>query len=189
MKVLYLHGFNSAGFGSKVDKLRDIFGAENVINPTYPPDTEKAVKLLQYLAEKIKDDGGILVGSSQGGFYSMYISYHTGIPAVLINPQTRSYDPQQESSIIIKNFKTNEEYEYKREYSEYLRNLELNDSQIAEIKDRLYVYVDLDDDVIDGKTTYEFFRKRDVYVKGFPGGDHYFQHLVEFGEDIGRIFS
>lgn len=187
MKILYIHGFNSAGFGSKVSYLRQAFGAENVVNPTLPIETEQAFKLLDYLTGVMKKDNLLLVGSSQGGFYSIHLSYKHSVPAILINPQTRVGIPQEYVLGKIRNFKTNEELEYKREDFEYLKKLLLTPEQIETIKNRIYVYKDEGDEVIDYRKTQQDLKG--AYFKSFPGGSHEFMHMKELVDDFPKIFT
>jgi hypothetical protein len=55
MKILYIHGFNSAGYGDKINHLKEAFGPENVIAPTLPYQPDKAMILLEFLTDSIKD--------------------------------------------------------------------------------------------------------------------------------------
>jgi len=187
MKVLYIHGFKSAGFGSKVNFLRDLFGAENVLNPTLPIETEKAFKLLDYLTDRMKKDNLLLVGSSQGGFYSINLSYKHATPAVLINPQTRVNGPQEYTIGKITNFKTNEELEYRQEDYDYLKSLILTPDQLKSILKRVYVYKDQADEVIDYKITQQDLAG--AYFKLFPGGNHLFEHMKELIEDLSGVLN
>ncbi|RUM60683.1 MAG: esterase, partial [Persephonella sp.] len=93
MKVMYIHGFNSAGYGNKINKLKEAFGDENVIALTLPYNPAKAIKLLEFLIEAIREkDNLILVGTSLGGFYGLYLGAKYKIPSVLINPSTDPYN-------------------------------------------------------------------------------------------------
>jgi predicted esterase YcpF (UPF0227 family) len=187
MKILYIHGFASAGFGTKVNYLRQAFGAENVVNPTLPIETEQTFKLLDYLTGVMKKDNLLLVGSSQGGFYSIHLSYKHAVPAILINPQTRVGIPQEYIIGKIQNFKTNEEHEYRREDFEYLKKLLLTPEQIETIKNRIYVYKDQADEVIDYKITQQDLKG--AYFKLFAGGSHEFMHMKEVLEDLKKLFK
>ena len=74
MKLLFIHGFNSAGYGEKVNHLREAFGDENIINPTLPPNPKKAIQLLDYLVYHLNDKNFCVVGSSLGAYYGLYLA-------------------------------------------------------------------------------------------------------------------
>ena len=185
MKVMYIHGFNSAGYGNKINILRNAFGDENVIALTLPYNPKKAMELLNFLTEAIKDkDDLILVGTSLGGFYGLYLGAKHKIPSVLINPSTDPYNSLKDEVGKQKNYKTGEEYEFTQEDLESLKEFYLSEDEIKEAKPYIYVYLDEDDELLDSKETKKYFEKFGIYVKMYTGGDHRFQHMEELIEDL-----
>ncbi len=182
MKVIYIHGFNSAGFGDKVNKLKSAFGEENVISINLPYDPDKAIKLLSYLVERLKDDDLYLFGTSLGGFYAMYLAIRYKVPAVLINPSINPYESLKEEVGKQINYKTDEEYEFTEEHLNTLKDLQPTKEEIIKAKDFIFVYLDEDDELLDSRETAEFFKG--FYVKMYPGGNHRFQHMEELIEDF-----
>ncbi len=182
MKIIYIHGFNSAGYGDKINHLREAFGDENVITPTLPPNPEKAIKLLEYLVEKMKDDGLYLVGTSLGGYYAMYLTYKYNVPSIIINPAIKVYESLKDEVGTQTNYKTNEVYEFKKEYLDYLKSIEVPKSELEKVKDKIFVYLDEGDELLDSKETANFFK--DFYVKMYPDGNHRFTHMKELIEDM-----
>ncbi|WP_457624022.1 YqiA/YcfP family alpha/beta fold hydrolase [Persephonella sp.] len=183
MKVIYIHGFNSAGYGDKVDKLKDHFGMENVISINLPYDPEKAISLLEFLIRNIKNEEPLLlVGTSLGGAYTLYLSYKFDIPGVVINPSVKPSEDLKDQIGKQVNYKTQEEYEFTEEHVRWLKKIEVPVEELQKIKDRLYIYLDEEDELLDSRKTAEYFRG--FYVKLFPGGDHRFQHMDELLEDL-----
>ncbi len=182
MKVIYIHGFNSAGFGDKVNKLKSAFGSENVIPINLPYEPDKAIKLLSYLVEKLKDDNLYLFGTSLGGFYAMFLAVKYKVPAILINPSVNPYESLKDEVGKQINYKTNEEYEFTKEHLNTLKELQPSKEEIDKAKDYIYVYLDEEDELLDSKETAEFFK--DFYVVMYPGGNHRFQHMDELIEDF-----
>lgn len=183
--VLYLHGFNSAGFGTKVNYLRATFGEENVINPNLPINTEKAIKFLDFLVKNLKDNGEkklILVGSSQGGFYALFLCFKHNIPTILINPMIRAGFPISVPKIRLTNLKTKEVYDYNKEYSEFLQKLEVENDKIKRFKNKIFIYIDEGDVVLNWRLTVKFFDG--FYVRTFRGGSHYFEHMKDLTDDL-----
>ncbi len=185
MKVIYIHGFNSAGYGNKVTKLREAFGAGNVIAPTLPYDTREAIKQLEFLVSNLKPvEPLLLVGTSLGGAYTVYLSYRYDVPGVAINPTIKPYEDLKTQIGKQINYKTEEEYIFTQEHVEFLKKIQLPKEEIAKIKDKLYIYLDEGDELLDSKETKAFFEKIGVYVKMYPGGDHRFRHMDELLQDL-----
>ncbi|RUM57601.1 MAG: esterase [Persephonella sp.] len=185
MKIIYIHGFNSAGYGNKITKLKDAFGDENVIALTLPYNPEKAMKLLEFLTETLKEkDNLILVGTSLGGFYGLYLGAKYKVPSVLINPSTDPYNSLKKQVGKQKNYKTDEEYEFSYKDLESLKKYYLSEREIEKAKPYIYVYLDEEDELLDSRKTKEFFEKFGIYVKIYPNGDHRFQHMDELIEDL-----
>ena len=89
--ILYIHGFGSHGLGSKANAFRNYFKdkGEAFIAPSlsYIPDLA-----IQTLEELIESYGEVkLIGSSLGGFYTLYLAQKYGLKAVLINPSIYPY--------------------------------------------------------------------------------------------------
>ena len=187
MKFLYIHGFNSAGYGDKVNHLRKNFGDENVISINLPYDPEKAMALLEYLVRNLKEEPLILVGTSLGGFYALYLTYKYGIISVLINPATHAHEDLKTEIGHHRNYKTDESYEFTEKHVEALRNFFVPIEKLENLKDRIYVYLDEGDEVLDSKKTAEYFKG--FYVQMFPDGDHRFKHMPELIEDIKRVLK
>ena len=182
MKIIYIHGFNSAGYGEKINHLRKAFGDENVITPTLPPNPEKAIKLLEYLVEKIKDDNLYLVGTSLGGFYAVYLTNKYGVPSIIINPSTKPWESLKDEVGTQTNYKTNETYEFRKEYLKFLKEMEVPKKELENLKDKIFVYLDENDELLDSHETAEYFK--DFYVKMYPDGNHRFAHMKELIEDM-----
>jgi predicted esterase YcpF (UPF0227 family) len=185
MKCIYVHGFNSAGFGPKVDAWRQAFGADSVINPTLPSQPEAAVQLLSYLTERLLAPDLCLMGSSLGGFYSLQMARRFPVRAVLINPaikglaQGLAYAQGAQT-----NYKTGESYDFRAEDLQALDAMELSEAEFAAIAPRLAVFMDADDEVLPTARTAEYLRAFGAYVKVYPGGNHHFQHMPEMIADL-----
>jgi len=145
MKIIYIHGFNSAGYGDKINYLRKAFGDENVITPTLPYNPEKAIKLLEYLVEKLKDDDFYLVGTSLGGYYALYLTNKYNVPSIIINPSLEPYKSLESQVGVQKNYKTDEEYEFKKEYLDYLKKIKFTKKDLEKHKDKIFVYLNEND--------------------------------------------
>ena len=158
MHFILIHGSESAGYGRKTDLLRQYFGQDAVINPNYPPDRQGAIGMFEYLVERLRDDPDLyLVGSSQGGLFSIYLSYKYGVKAILINPLIDANPSIYPIGEEVENFKTGKHYVLKREWIEFMKNLVVPRTEIMKMKDRLFIYLDEGDDLLDSFKTAKFF--------------------------------
>ena len=89
MTLIYLHGFASAGEGSKCQQLRAMCPGLNVVSPTIDPDPEIGVRDVRQLIEGTAGPV-LLMGTSLGGFYALYFAAVLGLPSISINPVTRT---------------------------------------------------------------------------------------------------
>lgn len=180
MHVLYIHGFNSAGFGNKVDAWRDALGAHTVINPTLPVQPAAAMTLLRYLVKKLQGPDFCVMGSSLGGFYALNLAKAFDVKTLLINSAIKDVahglDYAKEP---LKNYKTDEMYRWEDEDFAAIRAMELNDADWETVKPRVYAYLDADDEVLPSPLIYDFFQQKGIYARMFDGGDHRFQHMPE----------
>jgi len=90
--IFYVHGWGSSGFATKADILKGKFTV--FFSPTLPVNADNAIHLLDQCIQLFKESYRItLVGSSLGGFYSIYLANkHPEIKAVLINPAIKPFE-------------------------------------------------------------------------------------------------
>ena len=89
--IIYIHGFGSHGSGSKANAFRSYFKkkGEAFIAPSLSYIPDLAIQTLEELIESYNDVK--LIGSSLGGFYTLYLAQKYGLKAVLINPSIYPY--------------------------------------------------------------------------------------------------
>lgn len=88
--IIYIHGFGSSGEGHKAKEFREYFKDDGFIAPSLSYIPDLAIKTLEELIESYS--GNItLIGSSLGGFYSLYLSQKYNLKAILINPSIHPY--------------------------------------------------------------------------------------------------
>lgn len=185
MHVLYIHGFNSAGFGNKVDAWRERFGNHTVINPTLPAQPAAAMTLLRHLVEKLQAPDFCIMGSSLGGFYALNLAKTFAVKTMLINAAVkdvaRGLDYAKDP---ITNYKTDELYHWTDEDFAAVRAMELTPEDWAALRPHTFAYLDAEDEILPSPLIYDFFQSQGVYAKMFDGGDHRFQHMPEAIEDF-----
>ncbi len=190
MIALYIHGFNSAGFGNKVDAWRDAFGPASVINPTLPVQPAAAMETLDWLVSRLKGPDFCLLGSSLGGFYALNLALRHQVPAVLINPAVK--DVAQGLAYAkegITNYKTEEAYAYTDLDSQALESLELSAQDWQQLQGLIYAYLDAEDEVLPAPKIAAFFKEQGLYSHMFAGGSHRFEHMPEAIADFKTQFK
>ncbi|MBD3796427.1 MAG: esterase [Campylobacterales bacterium] len=92
--ILYIHGFGSSGQGGKSKLFRSYFKEQSVkfLAPSLSFIPELALSTLEEIIEVFADEEIVLIGSSLGGYYSIYLAEKYNLKAVLINPSIKPYE-------------------------------------------------------------------------------------------------
>lgn len=88
--IIYIHGFGSSGEGHKAKQFREYFKQDGFIAPSLSYIPDLAINTLDELIESYDRDVK-LIGSSLGGYYSLYLSKKYNLRVVLINPSIYPY--------------------------------------------------------------------------------------------------
>lgn len=94
-KILYVHGFMSAGSTHTAQILRDYMPGVEVISPDLPIHPEEAMSLLRGICETEKPD--LIIGTSMGGMYTEMLS---GFDRICVNPAFEMGDTIKEHNMI-----------------------------------------------------------------------------------------
>lgn len=184
MRALYIHGFNSAGFGGKADALRAAYGPR-VLNPTLPTRPAEAMALLDDLVARLNGPDFLILGSSLGGFYSLNLAKRHQVTTVLVNPAVRDVAPGLASYLgTVENYKTGESYEWTQQDLDDLSALELSDQDFAGLSGHVRAYLDAGDEVLPAPQIAEFLTSKGIATRLFAGGNHQFQHMDELFADL-----
>lgn len=91
--LLYIHGFNSSPQSVKANGLKQWVNEHyphiKMIVPQLPNYPQQAASMLEEIVLQHKDDPMGLVGSSLGGYFSIWFSQRFNLPAVVVNPAVR----------------------------------------------------------------------------------------------------
>lgn len=179
MRILYLHGLNSAGTAGKAITLRESLTPIPVISPTYPAHRPKqAVAELSQLLEELvsKEPELVIVGSSMGGFYGQYLARQFPIARLMIiNPALKPWELLHQREGEQQNFVTGEHYILTAEDIEQTRCYE-----ITAVNDGIptTLFLDKGDETIDYRVAADMYHDSGELLI-FEGGDHRFQHMQE----------
>ena len=110
-KILYIHGFNSAGGGHKSQELQKMFPDWQVLSPTFDyKDPAGVQKKLDSLVRTQRVNA--VMGTSLGGFFAIYCAKKHKLPAMVINPAFRPSETLAKHLGKQKNYVTKEEYQF-----------------------------------------------------------------------------
>ena len=110
-KILYIHGFNSAGGGHKSQELQKMFPDWQVLSPTFDyKDPAGVQKKLDSLVRTQRVNA--VMGTSLGGFFAIYCTKKHKLPAMVINPTIRPSETLAKLLGKQKNYVTKEEYQF-----------------------------------------------------------------------------
>lgn len=116
--IISIHGFNS-GPGYKAQELQKQFPDCLVIAPRLSYDPRQAIELLTSLIDKYNDTEVHVVGTSLGGFYTMYLStlYREkyNIIYYAINPSFEPHITLQRYKEVV-NYKSGESFQTSQEF-------------------------------------------------------------------------
>jgi len=124
--ILYIHGFASSANSKKVTILKKKF--DDVIAFNLSPEPKIAIEQLETFIKKHQNQTQItLIGSSLGGFYAMYLSKKYNLKTILVNPAIKPWDTLlQYENNEVKNYSTNEVFNFKAEFLEQLHLYKIN---------------------------------------------------------------
>lgn len=187
--ILFLHGFASAGNATKAEALRQ-YCLKNKLNqefisPDLPVEPAKAIKLIEDIL-KSADNNSTVFGSSLGGYYAMWAGVKFNTNIVLINPAVEAYIDLRNVIGWNKNYQTGEDFEFKEEYVNQLKEIstEINFSRYS--KDKLLLMLAEDDELLDYRRALNYF------------GDNYGKLILEkesghsftkFGDNLKSVFE
>ncbi|WED21463.1 esterase YqiA [Vibrio sp. JC009] len=182
--LLYIHGFNSSPLSHKANVMKE-YCAEHrpdikVVVPQMPCFPSDARTLLLELIEKYKDDYQIgLVGSSLGGYFSIWLNHLYGFKAVVVNPAVRPYELLKDYLGEQENPYTGEKYLLEDIHVEQLRALDVETIQNC---DDFWLLQQEGDEVLDFRQAVEKLQECRQTVE--PDGDHSFIGFERYSEEI-----
>lgn len=184
--IIFIHGFGSHGEGTKAVALREFCKHQNIrfIAPSLSSIPDLAIQTLEELIEVFqKRENVALIGSSLGGFYTMYLSHKYNLPCVLINPAVYSYKTLQRALGFPPNFYDLSTYEWTQNHLEMLKKYEVREYR----GENALLMVQTADEVLDYREAVEKLSQSQMIIEeggdhGFQGFDRHFQTIVEFLE-------
>lgn len=166
-KIVYVHGFGSAGSTHTAQALRELMPQATVIAPDLPFHPEEALDLLHQLTAD--EQPNLIIGTSMGGMYTEQLK---GFDRICVNPAFQMGETMQEHGMTGKQTFQNPRQDGVQEFivtkalvKEYKAATELCFAQIDD-KERQHVY-GLFGDQDQVVHTY------DLFLKHYPNGIHF----------------
>jgi len=176
--IIYIHGFGSHGYGSKARAFRKFFKKENIpfIAPSLSYVPELAIQTLEELIESY--DNVKLIGSSLGGYYTMYLAQKYKLKCVLINPAMYPYKTLQRAIPKAPNFYDGSFYGWGETHLEMLKKFSVTPSH----QNNIMLMLQKGDDVLDYKEALEKLPNASLVLK--EGGSHSFDGIERYFDQI-----
>ncbi len=182
--IIYIHGFGSSGHGGKATLFREYF-EEEVIAPSLSYVPSLAIDTLEQMIEMLlqKDEKVGLVGSSLGGYYSIYLANKYNLKAVLINPAVYPYNTLDKVGMAT-NYYDGTSFEITRNHIEALKGFEV---QNIVNQGNFLTLLQTDDEVLDYSEAEEKLCDSELIVE--EGGNHSFENIESYFRKIGNFLN
>lgn len=180
--IIYIHGFGSSGKGAKSLAFREYFKEKNIhcIAPSLSYIPELAMDTLEQVINS-HDEPITLIGSSLGGFFSIYLAEKYGLRAVLINPAVDSSKTLKRvinKLGVAKNYFDDSTFAWNESHVEMLKQY-----KVKEVKNGEYLlFLQTGDDVLDYKEALEKLSSATIVVE--EGGSHPYEGIDRHYEQI-----
>lgn len=177
--IIYIHGFGGSGKGIKATLFREYFKNkdEYFIAPSLSYIPELAIQTLEELIESYDKDV-VLIGSSLGGFYSIYLAQKYSLKAVLINPSIFPFETLKLVLGTAPNFYDNSTFEWSENHIEMLKQY------VSDVKDQsnILLLVQKGDELLNYKHALNKVPDASHIVE--DGGNHSFENIERHFEKI-----
>jgi predicted esterase YcpF (UPF0227 family) len=180
--IIYIHGFGSSGKGGKSLQFREYFKSQNIpcIAPSLSYVPALAIDTLEQLITSY-DEEVTLIGSSLGGFYSIYLAEKYGLKAVLINPAIDSSKTLKRMLTLggtAKNYYDNTRFDWNAKHVDMLLDYRVKEAK----KGEYFLLLQTADDVLDYKEALAKLPNAKSIVE--EGGTHPFVRIERHFESV-----
>ncbi len=181
--IVYIHGFSSSGHGTKALLFKERFKNSTFLHPSLSYIPNLAISTLENIIESFNNQYEILLmGSSLGGYYSIYLSQKYQLRAVLINPAVASHATLKKYAGLNPSFFDGSKFEMQASHLEFLQTLEV---QEVKNQNNILLLLQKGDEVLDYKNALNKFPHAQLVLE--DGGDHGFCDIEKHFETIERF--
>lgn len=183
--VIYIHGFGGSGEGEKAKIFREYYRSCGVdfLAPSLSYIPELAIKTLEEIIFTCKDKVH-LIGSSLGGYYSLYLANKHNLKAVLLNPAVYPYDRLQEYIGKTPNFFDESLFTWQVSHIDMLRKF---DTKKLLNQDNFLLLTQKGDELLDYKEALEKYNFFHTIID--EDGNHSFKNIESKFKTIEKFFA
>ena len=176
--IIYIHGFGSHGLGSKASSFRTYFKerGEAFIAPSLSYIPDLAIQTLEELIESYEDVK--LIGSSLGGYYTLYLAQKYGLKAVLINPSIYPYATLKKVLGKAPSFYDESYFSWKEPHLEMLKKYETD----SVIQEDVMLLLQKGDETLDYREAVTKLPNAKQIVE--EGGSHSFDGIERYFDEV-----
>jgi len=184
--IIYIHGFASSAFGEKAQKLKEYFDDE-LIALSLPTIPNLAIANLEQLIESYVsiDEEVSLIGSSLGGFYSIYLANKYDLKAVLINPAVYPWRElhRYENQELITNYYDGSKFEFTTNHLNSFKNYKVDSLTTPT---NFLTLLQEGDEVLDFNEAADYLESTELIIE--EGGNHSFEEIERYFRKISTFF-
>ena len=175
--ILYVHGWNSHANARKAQliehelKNHEIFDTASITLKNHPREAIK--QLTEFISEKQSKYNVHLVGSSLGGYYSVFLAETLNLKAAMINPAVWAYKIFENDRGDVENLNTGEKYFIDQSWIDSLEDIFIENPT----PDRYLVLLQTGDETLDYKYAEKYFSEARIVID--EGGSHSFDGLEQ----------
>ena len=183
--ILYLHGFRSSPQSMKArvvgERMAALGLADQLLSPQLPASPKLAIELALAAVKDVPAGQLSIIGSSLGGYYATWLAERLGCKAVLVNPAIVPRVNLDQHVGVTTQYHSDQPFEFKREYIDELRALEVPEISLPE---RYFLLAATGDEVLDYRDMVAHYRGARQHV--IDGGDH---AISEFPQYVGEVLA
>jgi uncharacterized protein len=181
--ILYLHGFRSSPQSFKARLIAERLHALGLDAqyhcPQLPASPREAIALAAGLVSRYPSSEVALIGSSLGGYYATWLAEQTGCRAVLLNPAVKPPRDLEKYVGVTTAYHSDERFEFKREYIDELKALEINATTRPE---RYFLIAATGDEVLDWREMVAHYPGARQCV--IAGSDHAISNFTQYVDQV-----
>ena len=179
--TIYIHGFGGSGEGTKAKLFREYFKRINkpFIAPSLSYVPELAISTLEELIKSYENV--TLIGSSLGGYYSIYLSQKYNIRATLLNPSIHPTLTLKNSIGYPPSFYDDSDFKWTETHIDMLQKLKTDVIK----QELIMLLVQKGDELLDYKEALKYLPNSHIIVEdggshSFEGIEKQFKNIVDF---------
>jgi predicted esterase YcpF (UPF0227 family) len=184
MLTIYIHGFGGSGQGNKANLFREYYKSINkaFLAPSLSYIPDLAISTLQEIIE-LHNRKVTLIGSSLGGYISIYLAHQYNLKTILINPAVNTPVTLEKYLGEAPNFYDESRFEWNQNHIEMLKRFD-----ISRIDGELFMtLLQMGDKILDCKEAETKLKDSKLVIEN--GGNHSFEGIEKHFKEIEKFLG